>query len=234
MAAVLLALLAILSPCPVRAVLRGARGPALIPVLGGTGRLQLAFGALAPIGLLLGSSHRSAHRSVRGVAARSTPMHDRSGESPRAVKRSTRDRWTSQAQEVVNTRALEVGGVPGAGDTTARAGHAPIGRPRSAAANFASARRRRSAPASPDREAVPQRLLRAGAGEAKARRQAVDGVARRSVESAVGAGAGEQRLRHPPVEEGVDAVTLERVASASSARPPGGPLGVVVDARRWR
>ena len=38
-----------------RAVLRGARGPALIPVLGGTGRLQLAVGALATIGLLLGS-----------------------------------------------------------------------------------------------------------------------------------------------------------------------------------
>jgi 1,4-dihydroxy-2-naphthoate octaprenyltransferase len=53
---VLLALLAIpLAVAPARTVLGGARGPALIPVLGGTGRLQLAVGALATIGLLLGS-----------------------------------------------------------------------------------------------------------------------------------------------------------------------------------
>jgi 1,4-dihydroxy-2-naphthoate polyprenyltransferase len=53
---VLLALIAAaLAVAPARAVLGGARGPALIPVLGGTGRLQLAIGALASIGLLLGS-----------------------------------------------------------------------------------------------------------------------------------------------------------------------------------
>ena len=40
---------------PIRIVRGGARGPALIPVLGGTGRLQLAFGALATVGLLLSS-----------------------------------------------------------------------------------------------------------------------------------------------------------------------------------
>ena len=40
---------------PVHAVRGGARGPALIPVLGGTGRLQMAFGALATIGLVLSS-----------------------------------------------------------------------------------------------------------------------------------------------------------------------------------
>ena len=39
---------------PVRAVLGGARGPALIPVLGGTGKVQLAYGALLSAGLLLG------------------------------------------------------------------------------------------------------------------------------------------------------------------------------------
>jgi 1,4-dihydroxy-2-naphthoate octaprenyltransferase len=39
---------------PVRAVLAGARGPALIAVLGGTGRLQLAFGAAATVGLAIG------------------------------------------------------------------------------------------------------------------------------------------------------------------------------------
>ncbi len=51
---VLLALLAVVvARPPVRTVLAGARGPALIPVLGGTGRLQLAFGALASVGLLL-------------------------------------------------------------------------------------------------------------------------------------------------------------------------------------
>ena len=39
---------------PIRRVRAGARGPALIPVLGETGRLQLAFGALLVAGLLVG------------------------------------------------------------------------------------------------------------------------------------------------------------------------------------
>jgi 1,4-dihydroxy-2-naphthoate octaprenyltransferase len=39
---------------PVRAVRAGARGPQLIAVLGATGRLQLAYGALATAGLALG------------------------------------------------------------------------------------------------------------------------------------------------------------------------------------
>ena len=39
---------------PVRRVLGGASGPALIAVLGETGRLQLAFGALTTIGLAVG------------------------------------------------------------------------------------------------------------------------------------------------------------------------------------
>jgi 1,4-dihydroxy-2-naphthoate polyprenyltransferase len=53
---VLLALVATaLAVAPARAVLGGARGPGLIPVLGGTGRLQLAVGALASVGLLLSS-----------------------------------------------------------------------------------------------------------------------------------------------------------------------------------
>ncbi len=53
---VLLALLAgaLARPAAV-AVRNGARGPALIPVLGATGRFQLAFGALATIGLLISS-----------------------------------------------------------------------------------------------------------------------------------------------------------------------------------
>ncbi len=38
---------------PARTVLGGARGPALIPVLGGTGKLQLAYGALLALGLAL-------------------------------------------------------------------------------------------------------------------------------------------------------------------------------------
>jgi 1,4-dihydroxy-2-naphthoate octaprenyltransferase len=38
---------------PVRSVLRGATGPALIPVLGATATLQLAWGILATIGLAL-------------------------------------------------------------------------------------------------------------------------------------------------------------------------------------
>ena len=52
---VLLALLAVVAAVPpVRAVRAGARGPALIAVLGATGRLQLAYGALATLGLALG------------------------------------------------------------------------------------------------------------------------------------------------------------------------------------
>jgi 1,4-dihydroxy-2-naphthoate polyprenyltransferase len=50
----LLALLsAPLSLQPTQTVLRGATGPALIPVLGGTGRLQLAYGTLLAVGLAL-------------------------------------------------------------------------------------------------------------------------------------------------------------------------------------
>ena len=51
----LLGLLAIpLAIQPVRAVLGGAKGLALIDVLGATGKLQLAFGLVATIGLALG------------------------------------------------------------------------------------------------------------------------------------------------------------------------------------
>jgi 1,4-dihydroxy-2-naphthoate octaprenyltransferase len=53
---VLIALLAVpLAVAPARIVLGGARGPALIPVLGGTGRVQLAVGLLATVGLIVGS-----------------------------------------------------------------------------------------------------------------------------------------------------------------------------------
>jgi 1,4-dihydroxy-2-naphthoate polyprenyltransferase len=45
---------AALAVAPARTVLGGARGPALIAVLAGTGRLQLAYGLLATIGLALG------------------------------------------------------------------------------------------------------------------------------------------------------------------------------------
>ena len=45
---------AVLAVPPARTVLGGARGPALIAVLAGTGRLQLAYGLLATIGLALG------------------------------------------------------------------------------------------------------------------------------------------------------------------------------------
>lgn len=46
---------ATLAVTPVRAVLGGARGPALIAVLGATGRLQMAYGVLAAIGLAVGA-----------------------------------------------------------------------------------------------------------------------------------------------------------------------------------
>ncbi len=40
---------------PLRAVLKEVRGPGLIPVLGATGKVQLAFGALLTLGLVLSS-----------------------------------------------------------------------------------------------------------------------------------------------------------------------------------
>jgi len=40
---------------PVQRVLEGAKGPALIPVLGATGRLQLVFGVVLAVGLWLGA-----------------------------------------------------------------------------------------------------------------------------------------------------------------------------------
>jgi 1,4-dihydroxy-2-naphthoate polyprenyltransferase len=50
----LIALLALpLAVAPVRSVLGGATGPALIPVLGATGKLQLAWGLLVAVGLML-------------------------------------------------------------------------------------------------------------------------------------------------------------------------------------
>jgi len=51
---VVIALLALpLAIAPVRSVLGGATGPALIPVLGATGKLQLAWGLLVAVGLAL-------------------------------------------------------------------------------------------------------------------------------------------------------------------------------------
>ena len=44
----------VLARPPVQKVIEGARGPALIPVLGGTGRVQLIFGVVLSIGLYLG------------------------------------------------------------------------------------------------------------------------------------------------------------------------------------
>jgi 1,4-dihydroxy-2-naphthoate octaprenyltransferase len=44
-----------LAVVPIRQVRRGVGGPALIAVLGATGRLQLAFGAAAAAGLMLGA-----------------------------------------------------------------------------------------------------------------------------------------------------------------------------------
>ena len=45
----------VLAVVPVRSVVGGARGAALIPVLGQTGRLQMAWGILATVGLALGA-----------------------------------------------------------------------------------------------------------------------------------------------------------------------------------
>jgi 1,4-dihydroxy-2-naphthoate octaprenyltransferase len=45
----------LLARFPVQRVIEGARGPALIPVLGETGRVQLVFGVLFAAGLFFGS-----------------------------------------------------------------------------------------------------------------------------------------------------------------------------------
>ena len=45
---------AVAALAPVRVVLGGAAGPALIPVLGATGRTQMLYGLLFSIGLALG------------------------------------------------------------------------------------------------------------------------------------------------------------------------------------
>ncbi|MGH2684775.1 MAG: hypothetical protein ACRDJP_04830 [Actinomycetota bacterium] len=42
-----------LAVAPAKTVLGGALGPALIPALGGTGRVQLVFGALFALGIAL-------------------------------------------------------------------------------------------------------------------------------------------------------------------------------------
>ena len=46
---------AVLAVAPIRAVLRGDTGPALVGVLIATGRLQIAVGALLTVGLALGT-----------------------------------------------------------------------------------------------------------------------------------------------------------------------------------
>jgi len=43
-----------LAVTPIRSVIKGASGQELIPVLGSTGKLQMAYGALLCIGLALG------------------------------------------------------------------------------------------------------------------------------------------------------------------------------------
>ena len=45
---------AVLAIVPASAIVRGAQGGALIPVLGGTGKVQLATGLLAAVGIALG------------------------------------------------------------------------------------------------------------------------------------------------------------------------------------
>ncbi len=45
---------AVIAIVPVRAIVTGAQGGALVPVLGGTGKVQLATGLLAAIGIALG------------------------------------------------------------------------------------------------------------------------------------------------------------------------------------
>ena len=51
--AVLLVVLAVpLAVTPLRAVYQGAKGPALIPVLGATGKLQIVYGLTVTVGLI--------------------------------------------------------------------------------------------------------------------------------------------------------------------------------------
>ena len=95
---------------PVRAVLGGASGPALIPVLGATGRLQLVWGVAVSVGLALGGLPISAWLACparRGCTTRRwrrrSPWALRDGRcarrrrSPRTSRREDRRRGVRRA-----------------------------------------------------------------------------------------------------------------------------------------
>ena len=196
----------------------GANGPALIAVLGATGRLQLAFGVLA-------DARPRPRRLTRSDQRRRTQSHGfgRAVE-PAGVERAGRRR-----------RRAARGGRCGRRPDDRRAsapGMQPRPSARRCATNLAS-----SAPATSEHrhrqlgEAVPQRLLRAGAGEAQARRQPVGRVAPPVVEpAAVGVAAWRTAAGRATGEERLDAVALDRRRQLVVGRPPRGTLAGVVDA----
>ena len=80
-------------------------------------------------------------------------------------------------------------------------------------------------------QAVPQRVLGAGAGLAQRLGQPLDGVLRaRLPELHLGAEPGEQRLGQPGVDEGLDAVALDPLRHRLVLLLALGPLVGVVDA----
>ena len=159
-------------------------------MLGATGRLQLAFGALATVGL---------------VAQRVTPSQSSSRSATKASGRSRWAVWPAPSMTASVASGMSVRHPLGEGDELGveRAGH--------------DEHRHRQR-----RQPVPQRLLRAGAGEAQARRQPGGGVAAAVVEAGVGE-RGEQRLGEPAVEERVDAVALDATLQVHRPRRGGPP-----------
>ncbi len=80
-------------------------------------------------------------------------------------------------------------------------------------------------------QAVPQRVLRTGAGEAQARREPFDGVLAPLVVVPRGGREGrEERLREPAFEEHVEAVALERTRELLVPLDACRALGLVLDA----
>ena len=131
--------------------------------------------------------------------------------------------------------AFEVGGVAGAVDDR----QGGVGEQRRPSARRRRRTWRRAAPATRSTgivsagRRVPQRLLGAGAGEPQARRQAGGRVAAAVVEPGLGQ-RGEQRLGDPAVEEGVDAVALDRRRQLRRRSPAAPPARRRRRCRPWR
>ena len=215
---------------PGATVLGGARGPALIAVLGDTGRVQLVFGLLARSASPSAADRRApvwARKPPLGGHRPDSPGHDRARSGGRCGQPG--GEGSANASGCSRCAAWPASAIDGARRPGTAPGHASADRDelRVALAGEDQDRHRQLA------EALPQRTW----APVPARRRLADSPAavlrRRSATSARGrAAAGEQRLGQPAVEEGVDAVALDarrralvaarRAARSASSSMPGG------------